>query len=175
MQPQLWTRFLDFKEWLLAHPNLTDKEADFLYKAESQLFQNFQDEIINQTLNRQTQLTGDLLDLSADISTVLTEGGAYWLSGYYNGIIETETEAGVITHMGVFFGIREVHTFVIGDIFKVDAPNSESLQGFNGFYRVLDSITRTKATSIGFATVDLINKINAGTWKRIADVNGNPI
>ena len=75
MTPRLWTRFLSFQEWKLTHPDLTDRDAILLYEAELKMFQNYQDELRNQTLNRQARLTGDLLNLSADISTILTEGG----------------------------------------------------------------------------------------------------
>jgi len=83
MTPQLWTQFLSFQDWRLTYPDLTDEDAVLLYKAELQLFQNYQDEIRNQTINRQVQLTGDLLNLSADISTILNEGGRYLPSFTY--------------------------------------------------------------------------------------------
>ena len=75
MIPQLWTRNLEWPEWRQIHPDLDDREAEYLYQVEQKMFQNYQDEIRNQTLNRQAQLTGDLLNLSADITTILNEGG----------------------------------------------------------------------------------------------------
>jgi hypothetical protein len=75
MIPRLWTRELDFVEWRKLHPNLEDREAEHLFQAELKMFRNYQDEIRNQTLNRQTKLTGDILNLCADISTILIRGG----------------------------------------------------------------------------------------------------
>jgi len=38
------------------------------------MFQNYQDEIRNQIRVRQVRLSGDLMNLSADISSILVEG-----------------------------------------------------------------------------------------------------
>ena len=75
MTPQLWTRNLSWLEWRQMHPDLEDREAEYLYMAELKMFRNYQDELRNQTTNRQNRLSGDLLNLSADISTILTKGG----------------------------------------------------------------------------------------------------
>ena len=75
MTPQLWKRNLSWPEWRQMHPDLDDREAEYLYMAELKMFQNYQDELRNQTTNRQNRLSGDLLNLSADISTILTKGG----------------------------------------------------------------------------------------------------
>ena len=76
MIPQLWTRNLEWIEWRQIHPDLNDREAEYLYQVEQKMFQNYQDEIRNQMLNRQTRIVGDLINLSADISTILNEGGS---------------------------------------------------------------------------------------------------
>ena len=171
MTPQLWIQFLTFQDWRLTHPDLTDQEATLLYKAELQLFQNYQDEIRNQTINRQAQLTGDLLNLSADISTILTEGGRNFLSGYYDGII-LDTEGG-ISHFGSFFG-KSTHTYQKGDIFKVDSANLDDINDI-GFYRVLIEIILNQSTNIGIANVDLRNKVTSGNFVKIANVDGTAI
>ena len=75
MTPQLWKRNLSWPEWRQMHPDLEDREAEYLYMAELKMFRNYQDELRNQTTNRQNRLSGDLLNLSADISTILTKGG----------------------------------------------------------------------------------------------------
>ena len=77
MTPQLWKRNLSWPEWRQMHPDLEDREAEYLYMAELKMFQNYQDELRNQTTNRQNRLSGDLLNLSADISTILNKGGRY--------------------------------------------------------------------------------------------------
>ena len=74
MTPQLWKRNLSWPEWRQMHPDLEDREAEYLYMAELKMFQNYQDEIRNQIISRQARLVGDLMNLSADISTVLTVG-----------------------------------------------------------------------------------------------------
>lgn len=74
MIPQLWKRGLSWPEWRQMHPDLEDREAEYLYMAELKMFQNYQDEIRNQIISRQARLVGDLMNLSADISTVLTVG-----------------------------------------------------------------------------------------------------
>lgn len=74
MIPQLWTRNLNWPEWIEKHPNLDIREAEYLYKAELKMFQNYQDEIRNQIRVRQARLSGDLMNLSADISSILVEG-----------------------------------------------------------------------------------------------------
>ena len=85
MTPQLWIRFLTFQDWRLTHPNLTDQEAILLYKAELQLFQNYQDEIRNQTIDRRDTLANDVSNLGNDISDVLIGdpgGGGYLTPNY---------------------------------------------------------------------------------------------
>lgn len=74
MTPQLWTRNLSWPEWIKMHPNLESREAEYLYNVELKMFQNYQDEILNQTRIRQARLSGDLMNLSADISSILVEG-----------------------------------------------------------------------------------------------------
>ena len=152
MTPQLWTQFQPFQDWRLTHPDLTYEEAVLLYKAELQLFQNYQDEIRNQTLNRQTQLTGDLLNLSADISTILTEGGVYsdrvrryvLVSGNYG---TQGTGLALNRGSGLGFVIREGDIFVfnfIGGLFDEDTAgtykaitNIPNLTGISG--NILDN------------------------------------
>lgn len=77
MTPQLWAREMGWEEWRRNHPDLDDREAEYLYQAELKMFRNFQDDIRNQMTIRQAQLTGDLLNVSADITTILNEGGVY--------------------------------------------------------------------------------------------------
>jgi len=71
MTPQLWIQFLTFQDWKLTHPDLTDQEATLFYKAELQMFQNYQDEIRNQTIDRRDTLANDVFNLGNDISDVL--------------------------------------------------------------------------------------------------------
>jgi hypothetical protein len=75
MIPQLWTRELDFVEWRKLHPDLQDREAEYLFRAELKMFRNYQDEIVNQMRVRQARLSGDLMNLAADISSVLNIKG----------------------------------------------------------------------------------------------------
>jgi len=75
MNPQLWTRNLEWPEWKQMHPDLDDREAEYLYQVEQRMFQNYRNEIIKQAQIRQAKLSGDLMNLSADISTILTQGG----------------------------------------------------------------------------------------------------
>lgn len=75
MTPQLWARELDFVEWRKLHPDLQDREAEYLFRAELKMFRNYQDEIVNQMRVRQARLSGDLMNLAADISSVLVKGG----------------------------------------------------------------------------------------------------
>ena len=79
MTPQLWKRNLSWPEWRQMHPDLEDREAEYLYMAELKMFQNYQDEIRNQTISRQVRLVGDLMNLSADISNVLTIGRSKYI------------------------------------------------------------------------------------------------
>ena len=72
MTPQLWIQFLTFQDWRLTHPDLTNQEATLLYKAELQLFQNYQDEIRNQTIDRRNTLANDVSNLGNDINNILT-------------------------------------------------------------------------------------------------------
>ena len=77
MTPQLWVRSMEWSEWRQMHPDLQDREAEYLYNLESKMFTNYQDELRNQAEFRKANLSGDLLDTAADISTILNEGGVY--------------------------------------------------------------------------------------------------
>lgn len=79
MTPQLWKRNLEWNEWRQMHPDLDDREAEYLYMAELKMFQNYQNELLNQTKIRQARLSGDLMNVSADISTILNEGGVKYV------------------------------------------------------------------------------------------------
>ena len=173
MTPQLWIQFLTFQDWRLTHPDLTDQEATLLYKAELQLFQNYQDEIRNQTINRQAQLTGDLLNLSADISTILTEGGVLKYKADYIGFKGTFVEP--TSGFGAFIG-SGTHLFKVGDIFSFEETGGTVFAtAFDGIYKVLVETNQTQvlghqqsATALAFG---LFNKL----WVKIATLNGTPV
>ena len=77
---QLWTRNFDFPEWRLNHPNIVEtlgvEETIRFYKAELQLFKNYQEEVINQMKNRQSNLAENILDVSNTISNILVGGAS---------------------------------------------------------------------------------------------------
>ena len=170
MIPQLWPRFLTFPEWKLTHPNMEEVEANKLYVAELRLFQNYQDEILNQTLNRQTQLSNNLLNLSADISTILTEGGRYWLDGYYDGFVRSVVN-GSPKFSGSFLG-NGAFTYRIGDFFKVDAQGNLIDEERDGYYKVLIEVTISQESIAGLAAVSLTSKINSGHFVKVANLDG---
>ena len=176
MTPQLWIQFLTFQDWRLTHPDLTDQEATLLYKAELQLFQNYQDEILNQTLNRQTQLSNNLLDLSADITTILTEGGGYRDSfrytadylGLRGNKFEDEGE-------GRFIGSGTI--FEVGDLFSYEI----TIQGGggnisqNGIYRVVLQYTLPSSSTPSIAITRFTTGLAAGFFEKVALLDGTPI
>ena len=71
--PRLWPRFLVISEWRLTYPDLDHEsiESNQLYKAELQLFQNYQDEIKNQSKIRQGNLVKNISKLGQNVSNVL--------------------------------------------------------------------------------------------------------
>jgi len=176
MTPQLWIQFLTFQDWRLTHPDLTDQEATLLYKAELQLFQNYQDEILNQTLNRQTQLSDNLLNLSADIDSILTEGGGYRDSfryvadylGLRGNKFEDDGE-------GRFIGSGTI--FEVGDLFSYEI----TIQGGggnisqNGIYRVVLQYTLPSSSTPGIAITRFTTGLAAGFFEKIALLDGTPI
>ena len=171
MTPQLWTRFLTFQEWKLTHPDLTDQEATLLYKAELQLFQNYQDEIRNQTRNRQARLTGDLLNLSTDISNILTEGGAgFRYKADYVGF-EGQITVNPNTGVGAFVG-SGTHLFKVGDLFSY---NLEAPQDVNGIYEVLVETNQSQSPTPAISFTNLSFGVNNSLWKRVATLDGIPI
>jgi len=170
MTPQLWTQFLSFQDWKLTHPNLTNEDAILLYKAELQLFQNYQDEIRNQTVNRQVQLTGDLLNLSADISTILTEGGVFYYKADYIGF-EGQITVNPNTGVGAFVG-SGTHLFKVGDLFSY---NLEAPQDVNGIYEVLVETNQAQETNPSIAILRFNFGVNNNFWKRVATLDGIPL
>ena len=176
MIPQLWPRFLTFPEWKLTHPNMEEVEANQLYAAELRLFQNYQDEILNQTLNRQTQLSNNLLNLSADITTILTEGGRYFnpfrYTADYLGLrgnkFEDEGE-------GRFIGSGTV--FEVGELFSYEI----TIQGGggnisqNGIYRVVLQYTLPSSPTPSVAITRFTTGLAAGFFEKIALLDGTPI
>jgi hypothetical protein len=172
MTPQLWIQFLSFQDWKLTHPNLTDEDAILLYKAELQLFQNYQDEIRNQTRNRQARLTGDLLNLSTDISSILTEGGAgfRYTANYigFKGRVDITPTIGV----GAFVGTG-THLFRVGDLFSFNRESAANSQ--NGIYEVLVETNQAQETNHATAIVRFIIGKSSNLWKQVATLDGIPI
>ena len=178
MTPQLWTRFLTFPEWKLSHPNLEEEEANRFYIAELQLFQNYQDEIRNQTLNRQTQLSDNLLNLSADINSILTEGGGYRDSFRYTADylgFKGQKAVNPNTGEGRFIGSGTV--FEVGDLFSYEI----TIQGGggnisqNGIYRVVLQYTLPSSPTPGIAITRFTTGLAAGFFEKIALLDGTPI
>ena len=178
MTPQLWTQFLSFQDWRLIYPDLTDQEATLLYKAELQLFQNYQDEIRNQTVNRQVQLTGDLLNLSADISTILTEGGAGVAVRRY--LLLNGSHANPVSGVAVgrISARRPKQQFFIrrGDelVFSYSIPNDPIDDSNFGTYRALqDTLITGTIGSIGNANVQFVSIqigiTNTTLYEKISD------
>jgi len=173
MTPQLWTRNLEWPEWRQMHPDLSDQDAEYLYRAELKMFQNYQDEIRNQRINRQNRLTGDLLNLSADISTILNEGGAGLVIykadyvGFKGQVFENP-----ITGVGVFVGTG-THLFKVGDLFSFNRESAANAQ--NGIYEVLVETNQTQIANPSLAIFNFTAGLNNNLWKRVATLNGKPI
>ena len=81
MTPQLWVRNMEWSEWRQMHPDLQGREAEYLYNLELKMFTNYQDELRNQAEFRKANLSGDLLNTAADISTILNDGGVRGQAG----------------------------------------------------------------------------------------------
>lgn len=89
MTPQLWKRNLEWLEWRQMHPDLEEREAQYLYQVEQKMFQNYQDEVRNQMSNRRTRLVGDLMNLSADISSIINRGGKHTKYTYRSNFVDS--------------------------------------------------------------------------------------
>ena len=167
MTPQLWTRNLEWLEWRQMHPDLDDREAEYLYQMEQKMFQNYRDEIIRQAQIRQAKLSGDLMNLSADISTVLTQGGRvpFRYSADYDGLVGSG-----VTYSGVFLG-SGTHSFIVGDIFKVFIAPPLNIN-YNGLWKVTSAHDITKGNYIlAYSTF----QSNISLYNKIADLDGVPI
>ena len=130
MTPQLWIQFLTFQDWRLTHPDLTNQEATLLYKAELQLFQNYQDEIRNQTIDRRDTLANDVSNLGNDISDVLignpqgagqiqeglvTTGNAF-LDGLFRGLYQGDGVSRIPLKVGERFRVKQkIRVFNVED------------------------------------------------------------
>lgn len=173
MTPQLWTRNLEWNEWRAIHPNLNDMDAEYLYNAELKMFQNYQDEIRNQRINRQNRLTGDLLNLSADISTILNEGGARLIiyKADYVGF-KGQVAVNPITGVGAFVGTG-THLFKVGDLFSFNRESAANVQ--NGIYEVLVETNQAQETNPSIAILRFSFGVNNNLWRRVATLNGKPI
>lgn len=156
MIPQLWKRNLEWLEWRQMHPDLDDREAEYLYRVEQKMFQNYQDEIRNQMMNRQTRLVGDLMNLSADISTILNKGGVDNTdtdSYIYPDYVAFRGKLG--DNYGIFKG-SETYTLNKGERFIINTAtnasfgsgNSFNNGNANGVYLVLETRTITQYTNI---------------------------
>ena len=173
MIPQLWKRNLEWLEWRQMHPDLSDQDAEYLYRAELKMFQNYQDEIRNQMVDRQNRLTGDLINLSADISTILNEGGVYKFkyTADYVGF-EGQVAVNPITGVGAFIGTG-THLFKVGDLFSFNRESAANAQ--NGIYEVLVETNQAQETNPSIAILRFSFGVNNNLWKRVATLNGKPI
>ena len=114
MQPRLWNRHITFEEWRLQHRHLNDKEAFQLYSQEQRLFENYENELINQQLIAQHNAVVESANLLANnISSIfntnlysIAGGRSYRLPGdeEQSGNLELITDEGdlLITDEGHF-------------------------------------------------------------------------
>jgi len=139
MTPQLWIQFLTFQDWKLTHPDLTDQEATLFYKAELQMFQNYQDEIRNQTIDRRDTLANDVSNLGNDISDVLI-GDPQGAGQIQEGLIITSY---LPVNIGIFRGLYkgdDVSRIPLkkGERFRVRQHTTGALtNSINGVYESL--------------------------------------
>lgn len=120
MIPQLWTRNLEWNEWRQMHLNLSDREAEYLYQVEQRMFQYYMDDIIRQAQVRQAKLSGDLINLSAAISNILSPG-----RGLNKSIPEQNdqsTDIELITDEGFFLVTDEGFKLVVDQ----SSPNTDT-------------------------------------------------
>lgn len=171
MIPQLWKRNLEWLEWRQMHPDLDDREAEYLYRAEQKMFQNYQDEIRNQTINRQTRLVGDLMNLSVDISTILNKGGVdNTVDRYiYPDYVAFRGKLG--NNYGVFVG-SETYTLNEGERFIINTStnaffgsgNIFNNGGSNGVYLVLETRTITQYTNTTLIKITFETGLSNSWW-----------
>lgn len=171
MIPQLWKRNLEWLEWRQMHPDLDDREAEYLYQVEQKMFQNYQDEIRNQMMNRQTRLVGDLMNLSADISTILNQGGQFKYKADYVGF-EGQIFSNPNTGIGAFIG-SGTHLFKIGDLFSYNLTVGGSED--NGIYKVLVEVNQTQTTNFSLAIFNFLGGLNNNSWVLVATLDGKPV
>ena len=181
MIPQLWTRHFDFPEWRLQHPNIVEtlgiEETIRFYEAELQLFNNYQEEIVNQMRNRQNNLAENILNVSNTISEILKPAVAqspdsFRYTADYLGLrgnkFEDEGE-------GRFIGSGTV--FEVGDLFSYEI----TIQGGggnisqNGIYRVVLQYTLPSSSTPSIAITRFTTGLAAGFFEKIALLDGTPI
>ena len=180
MIPQLWTRHFDFPEWRLQHPNIVEtlgiEETIRFYEAELQLFNNYQEEIINQMRNRQNNLAESILDTSNAISDILMPGGADPLryTADYLGF-KGQKAVSPNTGEGRFIGSGTV--FEVDDLFSYEI----TIQGGggnisqNGIYKVIAQYTLPSSLTPGIAITRFTTGLAAGFFEKIALLDGTPI
>jgi hypothetical protein len=183
MIPQLWTRHFDFPEWRLQHPNIVEtlgiEEAIRFYEAELQLFNNYQEEIVNQMRNRQNNLAKNILNVSNTISEILKPAVAqssdpFRYTADYLGF-KGQKAVSPNTGEGRFIGSGTV--FEVDDLFSYEI----TIQGGggnisqNGIYKVVSQYTLPSSPTPGIAITRFTTGLAAGFFEKIALLDGTPI
>lgn len=177
MTPQLWTRNLEWNEWRQMHPDLNDQEAEYLYMAELKMFRNYQNELINQAKIRQARLSGDLMNMSADISTVLTQGGNYKTVVITPAYTLLEGSYG--NSSGILIGSGP-HEFNVGEYFAFDWTNGSNIgTSYAGIYEVIDAPSQdyTKGSpglDMNIQMNVFVADVQSGRFRKVANLDGYP-
>ena len=115
--PRMWSRRHDFSEWrmLSENRNLTEREAQELFRQEEMMWNNHEEEIRNLIVEKQTKIVNQVNQLNSYISDVMTvaipsRGPGLSNEQYIQLGLDRSTVTEIVTEEGIYLLLEDGNT-----------------------------------------------------------------
>ena len=112
--PRMWSRRHDFSEWrmLSENRNLTEREAQELFRQEEMMWNNHEEEIRNLIVEKQTKIVNQVNQLNSYISDVMTvaipsRGPGLSNEQYTQLGLDRSTVTEIVTEEGIYLVLED--------------------------------------------------------------------
>ena len=111
--PRMWNRRHNFSEWrrLFENRNLNEREAQDLFRQEEMIWNNYEDEIRNLIVEKQTKIVSQINQLDSYITDTMTMGsvgGRALSADLYESLgLDMSTVEELVTERGVYLILED--------------------------------------------------------------------
>tara|TARA_R110000744_G_scaffold256554_1_gene372071 strand:+ start:338 stop:724 length:387 start_codon:yes stop_codon:yes gene_type:complete len=115
--PRMWSRRHSFSEWrmLSENRNLNEREAQDLFKQEEMIWDNYEEELKNLIVEKQTKIVNQVNQLNSYISDVMTvaipsRGPGLSNEQYIQLGLDRSTVTEIVTEEGIYLLLEDGNT-----------------------------------------------------------------